>query len=64
MELKECMIIRLNTTHGKHKKGTLYEIKEIRGTLAFAKCLDKDLNLTLYRFSPFVEVVEKEGFYV
>ena len=63
MKLEEGMIIRLNTTHGKHKKGTLYKIKEVRGALAFAKCLNNDLNLTLYRFSPLVEVVEKEEFY-
>lgn len=64
MKLEEGMIIRINTTHGKHKKGTLYKIKEVSGALAFAKCLNNDLNLTLYRFSTIVEVIEKEGFYV
>lgn len=64
MKLEEGMIVRLNTAHGKHKKGTLYKIKEVCGALAFAKCLDMDLNLTLYRFSTLVEVVEKGGFYV
>lgn len=64
MKLEEGMIIRINTTHGKHKKGTLFKIKEVSGALAFAKCLNNDLNLTLYRFSTLVEVIEKEGFYV
>lgn len=30
MKLEKGMIIRLNTTHGKHKKGTLYKIKEVK----------------------------------
>ena len=62
MKLEEGMIVRLNTTNGKHKKGTLYKIKEVCGALA--KCLNMDLNLTLYRFSTIVEVVEKGEFYV
>ena len=64
MKLEEGMIVRLNTTHGKYKKGTLYKIKKVRGALVFAKCLNNDLNLTLCRFSTLVEVIEKEGFYV
>lgn len=64
MKLEEGMIVRLNTTNGKHKKGTLYKIKEVCGALAFAKCLNMDLNLTLYRFSTIMEVVEKGEFYV
>lgn len=65
MKLEEGMIVRLNTTNGKHNKGTLYKIKEVCGALAFAKwCLNMDLNLTLYRFSTLVEVVERGGFYV
>lgn len=64
MKLEEGMIVRLNTTNGKHKKGTLYKIKEVCGALAFAKCLNMDLNLTLYRFSTLVEVVGKGEFYV
>lgn len=48
----------------KLEKGTLYKIKGVYGALAFAKCLNMDLNLTLYRFSTLVEVVEKGGFYV
>lgn len=64
MKLEEGMIIRLNTTRGKHKKGTLYKIKETFGSLALAKCLNNDLNLTLYRFSNLVEVVGKGDFYV
>lgn len=64
MKLEEGMIVRINTTNGKHKKGTLYKIKGVCGALAFAKCLNMDLNLTLYRFSTLVEVVDKREFYV
>lgn len=64
MKLEEGMIVRSIQDIGKHKKGTLYKIKETLGNLAFAVDLENRERVVLYRYSNLVEIVEREYFYV
>lgn len=64
MKLEEDMIVRLNTTNGKHKKGSIIKILYIIGMTAFCENIISGEKLVISRESNEVEDLNEGVFHV